>query len=257
MIRSFISLLFLGFIVYSCEDSNILRIKKSNEVEYVYYCQDGQDTLYSDVNVFYMSRLYSKYRLINGRINGVVYDYHKNGLINIKTHFIDGKAHGLNKVYNNKGTLLRKSVYIENKQVLFESFMIDTVFNLKRKLITSIVGEKYFFGGELITNSNDSIIRGVYASLIIPDTISLKDENIFNIKLNFPKVYENTAIVVGEFDKDLNCIDTVAYKQKNELKDEFNFKFTPDKKGYDFLIGYVEVPNRERIFFYNDFFVED
>jgi hypothetical protein len=234
-------------------------VQKNKDTLVIYDCIDGTDTLNSTVKVYYKSKLYSVYNLINGKIHGISHDYHENGKIHIQTHFKNGYAHGMNMVYNRNGILLRESLYIENKLVLFRSYMIDTVYNLHRERLTSFVGEEPFFAGEIIKNSEDSIITGVYSNLTIPDTLLLHVKEKLNVQLYLPKVNSNNImeVLIGKFDSNLNCKDTIYYISEKKTQAELNFEFLPQKIGYDFLLGYVQIPNKEKIYFFDDFYTTE
>ncbi len=247
-------LIYLSF--YSCTQDNIVVLKKNDDVLYKYHCKEGKDTLNSTVYKYYFSKIYSKSQLVNGQLNGLAYDYHQNGAVRIITHFQKGDAHGLNKVFAKNGTLLRQSIYIHNKQVLFESFMIDTIDNFRRRKITSISGKKEAFGGELISDSNGKILQGVYARINIPDTLTLEKSYNLDIDFTVGSSVKECKIVIGEFDRTLNCIDTSLYVQLKNLDKKHVYKYRPLNKGYNFIIGYILIPGYSlRIFFYDDFYV--
>jgi hypothetical protein len=253
--------LFIIIIISSCNNNEVI-FKKTEDLVIKYKCVDKNDTLNSIKYVYYKTTLTSQTILINGKKNGPVIDYYMNGEIKIITNYLNNKAYGLNKVYNERGQLIRRSVYIDDKQVLFEKREGNEekpMFRIKR---IAIINDKNNWAGELLlrkanTNSNEIEKDGLFVSMNIEDTIIKLRETPVSLEFTFPTNQLKSKILIGKFDKSLNCTDTIYYSYQDTINDYLSFNYIPEYTGYNFLVGRMSITDQlnEDIYFFTDFFV--
>ncbi len=257
-------IVFISFL--SCNNDYDIIVQKDNGVIYKYRCLHGKDTANSTRYRFYNTYLVSQSTFISGKLDGSVIDYYPDGLINIVTNYRNGKAHGVNKVFNEYGTLIRRSLYIQNKQVLFESTMENSQHeSLRRKKLIAFVYNQTKWAGEKYTVLNDSSLsmgsyQGMYVEVMVDDTIPSKTIIEIDLDITFPTLIYNPEILIGEFDKTLACTDTVFYIKLDSVYDFFSFNYESLKTGNDYLTGRLSVPDsimKEDIYFFKGFYVEE
>lgn len=180
-VKRILVIIIVGVSIVSCRENYDLVIKKESGIIDKYICESGKDTLNCLRFRFKESKLFSKTKYNNGNIDGSVIHYFPNGKIRNITNYSNGIVQGVNIVYNESGRLIRKSFYVKNKQVLFESIMINEEETIIRNRILNLSGNAERFAGELYTNINEFNelskynYRGVYVVIDINDTISINE----------------------------------------------------------------------------------
>jgi len=120
----FFVLVIIGII--SCDNNYDVVVRMENGVICKYKCKQDTDTTDCTKYCFYNNNLISQSTYVDGKLNGSAIDYYPDGLIYILMNYHNDKKHGIKKVFDEYGTLLRRSLYLQDKQVLFESTMINT-----------------------------------------------------------------------------------------------------------------------------------
>ena len=273
--RIIIGTVIMLLMLESCDNTYDLIIKQSDGTTKKFICRNDADTLNSTVYRFYDWLLISKWTYVNGKIEGSMFNYHADGTINIITNFINDTVHGINKVYNDSGNLIRRSFYIKNKQVLFESIMINEDFPnvIRKKIQHKNKSNKVIWAGDIfldknnlptnigiITDKMDSIIadyKGMYVDIIIDDTIAINNDYNVILDITLPNIYYSPEIIIGEFDVNMLCYDTIFYTKSDSIGGNVNFKFHPSVLGNNYLIGRLNSfdSQNDDIYFFKGFYV--
>ena len=267
--KSLFTIISLIALLSSCQNNFDVKVTHSDGTVCKFKCKNGKDTATSIRYCYYKSFLLSKTTFINGKREGSVIDYYPNGRIRIITNYQNDKADGINKVFNEDGELIRRSLYIDDKQVLFESIMVNTEDPIKRRKLVTSINHQIKWAGELYTNLNDELIavaklnigeyQGMYVKVIIDDTLYLEKETIVKLEVTFPAIIPDSKITIGEFDKTLTCIDTLVCIEPDSLEKSYSFRYTPKKTGNDYIIGNLTVPHyilKDTIYFFKGFYVK-
>lgn len=270
--KYFFLLTIIVFCLSCGNDEFDVIVKQSNGIVYKYKCKNGKDTSNCVKYRYYKSLLVSKVTIVNSKKEGIAIDYYPNGAINIISSFRNNKAHGINKVFNDQGGLLRRSFYVNNKQVLFESIMENAKDSIVRKKIIRKSSDQGVWAGELYTDfsgnplsvgeiiENEKVIgdyQGMYVEINIDDTINLRKDTIIELKITYPGTILKPIILVGEFDRSLKCIDTIHYASLDSVKDTYYFMYTPHSVGDNYLIGKLSSPKNLAtvdLFFFKGFY---
>jgi len=260
--KSSIIIFLLIFILASCENNFDVIVEQSNGIVYKYKCKKNKDTLNSDKYSFYNSVLLSKSQLLNGELDGTVYDYYPDGKVKITSNFTKGIANGVNKVYNEDGVLLRRSLYIDNKQVLFEETKVNYEIGLRRKKLIKRPFNDGLWAGEIYERMSDTskslIYKGVYVDVLSEDTITFGQSITVKLRFTLPAVTKNPQILVGQFNKNLTCIDTIIYAIPDSAGKVFSFSYFPKKIGNNYLLGSFSAPEylNTDIFFFKGIYIK-
>ncbi len=261
----------LIIILSSCENRFDVKIKHSDGTICKFICKNDKDTLNSTRYCYYNSLLTSKTTFVNGKREGSVIDYYPNGNIHIITNYRNNRAQGVNKVFNEQGELIRRSFYINNKQVLFESIMVNTDDSIKRKKIVILrKNREAKWAGELYTNLDDEPVtvaslnigdyQGMYVDVIVDDTLQLGKEATVKLKITFPVTIPEPEILTGEFDRSLTCIDTLLYVKLDSLGRDYAFSYIPKRPGNNYILGELIVPDnllKDKVYFFRGFYVKE
>lgn len=159
--KNVILLLLLIVIISSCSDFDVI-VRLSDDMVYKYKCQKGNDTANSIRYLYYKSLLLSKAPLVDGKLEGSVINYFTNGQIRIITNYKNNQANGVNIVYNEDGKVIRRSLYIDDKQVIYESIMRSEDKPIGRKKVYASIDNEVIPAGELYYNLSDSNVLGDY-----------------------------------------------------------------------------------------------
>ena len=262
----------------SCNYQYDVVVEQTDGTTKKFKCKNGKDTLNSTVFRFYEWILVSKWNYVDGKKEGSIIDYYPDGTINIISNCVNDLAHGVNKVYDSTGTLIRRSFYIKNKQVLFEQFLMENV-NFpgiyKSKLVHINKDDEQIWAGELYVDENNkpTIVgyqfykgkpdsaeyKGMYVNIDVKDTLNINEEYTLKLDITLPKIVYHPEILIGEFDKELTCIDTNYYAKSYSVGDSFTFKFRPNKQGNNYLIGRLSNIDglvKDDIYFFDGFYVK-
>ena len=257
------SLIFIAALIISmtsCNSSFDVIVHKSNDVVFKYKCESGKDTLNSVRYVYYKSLLRIKVPLKDGKIDGTVINYYPDGGIDLITNYRNGIAQGINKKFSENGTLMRKSMYINNRQVLFENRMINSERTINRRKLYYRINNKQTWGGELYSYINDSLgkgkYKGMYIDMFIDETIAYATPTPVELKFTLPETSYDPKILIGDFDENLNCIDTIYFANPDSVYDQIFFDYQPDKTGNNYLIGKMVFPEFLDIYFFEGFYVK-
>jgi len=259
----------------SCDNKYDVESKQADGTIHKFKCKDGKDTSNSTCYRYYDWVLVSKKDYVNGKVEGSVIDYFPDGTIKIITNYINDTVHGINKVYSDSGTLLRRSFYIKNKQVLFETGIVNGDFPgiFRKKITYKNINNELIWAGELYLDQNnepksvgfimtkpDSLVyKGMYVNILIDDTINLDNNCTVGLDITLPKIVYQPELLFGEFDKELKCIDTIYYAKPDSVEDSFTFKFRPNKQGNNYLIGRlsnIDKLIKDDIYFFKGFYVK-
>jgi len=274
-IKYWFAIITLSLIFESCNYQYDVVVEQTDGTTKKFKCKNGKDTLNSTVFRFYEWILVSKWNYVDGKKEGSLIYYHPDGTIKTITNFINDTVHGINKVYSDSGTLVRRSFYIKNKQTLFETGMVNKNFPgiFRKKIIYKNKNNEFIWAGELYLDQNneptsvgfimtktDSLDnKGMYVIIIINDTINLDNDCTVELDITLPKIVYNPEILIGEFDKELTCIDTTYYTKPDSIGDRFTFKFRPKKQGNNYLIGRlsnIDELVKDDIYFFKGFYVK-
>lgn len=271
--------IFFVLLHISCSHNDYdVILNQSDGTTKKFKCKNGKDTLNSHVYRYYDWVLVGEWSYKDGKKEGSVIDYHPNGNINLVTNYINDTAHGLNMVYNDSGNLIRRSFYLKNKQFLFESEMVNELMpDITRKTIVyKDENGKVNWAGELFINKDDEPTsvghfhhisntdtipideyKGMYVNIEINDTLEVQPEYLVSLNITLPKTVYYPEILIGEFDKQLNCIDTICYSKPDSIVDNFTFKFQHQKSGNNYLIGRLNNTDivKSDIYFFKGFYI--
>ena len=265
--------LFFSLIVIlsSCENRFDVKSIHSDGTVCKFICENDKDTSNSVRYCYYKSLLISKTTFVDGKKEGSVIDYYPNGNIHIITNYRNNRAQGVNKVFNEQGELIRRSFYINDKQVLFESIMVNTDDPIKRKKIIILRdNRKAKWAGELYTNLDNEPVtvaglnigdyQGMYVEVKVDDTLKLGKEATVRLKITFPVTIPDPEILIGEFDRSLTCIDTSFYVKLDSLGKDYAFNYLPERPGNNYILGKLTVPDnllKDPIYFFRGFYVKE
>ena len=261
--RNYLAIVLLLVGISSCNNYDFV-LRQTDDIVIKYKCKHGKDTLNSKKYRFFKDVLISEATIVNGKVQGSVIDYFPNGKIRTLSYTWNSLPHGINKVYSNQGTLLRRSLYIEGKQVLFESRMVNSDKTVNRRKLVARINNDVIWAGEFYSNIDDTVIitnyKGMYVDLLIDDTISIEKEYKVELKVYLPIVMSSPEFIIGDFDKNLICIDTIEHIKQNNTKEAFFFNYKPPKTGNLFLVGKLVLPDnyiKEDIYFFKGFYVKE
>ncbi len=259
----------------SCDNKYDVAIEQTDGTTKKFKCKNGKDTLNSTVFRFYEWILVSEWNYVDGKKEGSLIDYHPDGTIKVITNYFNDTVHGINKVYNDSGTLVRRSFYIKNKQVLFETGMISEDFPgiFRKKITYENKSNELIWAGELyldqnneptsvgfiMTSTDSSDYKGMYVNILIDDTINLVNNCTVELDITLPEIVYHPEILIGEFDKELTCIDTTYYAKPDSVGNSFAFKFRANKQGNNYLIGRlsnIDELVKDDIYFFKGFYVK-
>jgi len=258
----------------SCDYKYDVVIEQTDGTTKKFECKNDKDTLNSTVFRFYEWILVSKWNYVDGKKEGSLINYHPDGTIKIITNYINDTVHGVNKVFNDSGTLVRRSFYIKNNQVLFESEMISEDFPgvYRKKIVHKNKNKELIWAGVLYLDQNnkptnvgsvktktDSLeYKGMYVDIAIEDTLNLLKEYSIGLNITLPATEYHSEILIGEFDINLKCVDTIYYAKPDSIVDKHTFRFQPVKSGNNYLIGRLNNLEivKDDIYFYKDFYVK-
>lgn len=247
----------------SCNDFDVI-VRQSDDLVYKYRCQKGNDTANSIRYAYYKSLLFSKTTFVDGKREGALFDYFPNGKIRIITIYKDGKANGVNKVFNEDDTLVRRSLYINDRRVLFESTQFNAAKTVGRKNIYMNFNNQGVWAGELYYNISDTSFlgdyRGMFVNIVIDDTVTLFNETLARLYITLPMGIYDPEILVGNFDENLICNDTLYYAKLDSVSNFLYFSFIPKRLYNNFLVGRLSLPDKyteEDIYFFQGFFVSN
>jgi hypothetical protein len=254
----------------SCQYSSEVKTENSDGSVCIFKCKEGKDTLNSTRYCYYKSLLISETTFVNGKKEGAVIDYYPNGNIHIITCYRNGKANGVNKVFNEEGMMLRRSLYIDDIQVLFEGIMTNTEYPIERRQVFASINNHKIWAGELYTNLDGTPVsvgklnigefQGMYVNVIVKDTLSFNKKSLVKLEIILPKAINEREILVGNFDKSLKCIDTIFYKRSDSIDKHISFMYLPDRIGVNYIVGRLSDPSntiKNDIYFFKDFYVKE
>jgi hypothetical protein len=250
----------------SCTSSNYdVTLNRPNGITSKFKCRIGKDTLNSTRYDFYNSVLLAEVPYINGNIEGTATDYYyTNGNVNSIMSYKNNKANGIAKKFAENGNPLGRNLFINGKQVLFEKIQTNVELPVDRKTMLNLLltngnqwaGEKYIVTDEEELRMGE--YTGIYADIIINDTVSLFNETEVIVKFTFPKRADSSTVLIGDFDKSLNCNDTVYYNTAFTLPDSISFTITHEKPGNQYMVGSFKAPALapETIYFFKGYYVK-
>jgi hypothetical protein len=252
-------------IQFSCTNYDYdVIIKKPNGIVTKFKCKNGKDTLNSTRYDFYNSTLLAQIPYVNGDMEGTVINYYTNGNVNSIISYKNNKANGVTKKFTKNGNFLGKVLYIDDEHILFEKVETNAELPVDRKRMLNLLltkgnqwaGEKYIVTDEEELSMGE--YTGIYADIIINDTVSLFNETEVIVKFTFPKRADSSTVLIGDFDKSLNCNDTVYYNTAFTLPDSISFTITHEKLGNQYMVGYFKAPALapETIYFFKGFYVK-
>lgn len=205
----------------------------------------------------------------NNLLDGNVLDYYKNGQLNIITPYVADTLFGVNKVFAEDGELVRKSLYIDGKQVLFEQLFINRDLGMKKNEIYEVDNGKGDKVGQIVYE-NGKIKKdwSLYCFMQLDDTVSSKREYFVEIEAitEWEDGYLEADIYqLNRNAKELDNSKIINIRSKT-LKSGFTIK--PCNLGINILLGraYIKkdtIINGEAntlkliVPFYKEFYVTD
>lgn len=274
-IKWWFAIITLSLIFESCNYQYDVVVEQIDGTTKKFKCKNGKDTLNSTVYRFYDWILVEKWNYVNGKKEGSLITYHPDGTIKIITNYISDTVHGVNKVYDSTGALIRRSFYIKNKQVLFEQLSMENENfpdTYKRKLVHKNKDNELIWAGELFLDKSgnptnvgyymsetDSVeYKGMYANINVKDTLQLDLTYSLRLYVTIPKMVEYPEILIGEFDKNLNCLDTIYFAKPNYVISTYDFSYRPNKVGNNYILGRFSSPQLadQSMYFFDDFYVK-
>jgi len=113
--------------------------------------------------------------------------------------------------------------------------------------------------GFIMTSTDSSDYKGMYVNILIDDTINLVNNCTVELDITLPEIVYHPDILIGEFDKELTCIDTTYYAKPDSVGNSFAFKFRANKQGNNYLIGRlsnIDELVKDDIYFFKGFYVK-
>ncbi|TAJ05748.1 hypothetical protein DMA11_23290 [Marinilabiliaceae bacterium JC017] len=185
----------------------------------------------------------------DGEINGKVVYYHRNGNIKEIDSFKNGKLHGIVNVHNEFGNKIRRYLYLEGEQIVFQ----DIFYNPEHKLVKienyNLLGDKPIKNGLLIQDFQGNVIKekSLFYKIHLQDTISNNSSIrgvIFMYLSGCSGCYADVSI--GTFNEDFSKVED-CYLRDCNITDSVNFRISIDEysKGDNLLLGKMIIKNSE------------
>jgi hypothetical protein len=204
---------------------------------------------------------------MKGLLDGNVLDYYESGQLNIITHYLADTVFGINKVFAEDGELMRRSLYIQGNQKLFEQLFINKDLNMKKMELYKVEKGKGDKVGQIVYE-NGIVKNGwsLYCLVNLNDTMIFKKE--YSIELEALTDWKDGYLEANiyQLNRNLHFIDSTKMIKAESKSLKLKFKITPDNLGYNLILGKALIKKdtiingkentlRLEVPFYNEFFV--
>jgi len=217
-----IQFIFIVIVIIGCKQNTIIEsFYPDGELKEKKILNSKNDTLnYLSYHYYLEGGLSNVIKYVNGLREGKYTTYFKNGNINTNSTYKGGKLNGIVHVFNDDGSNLRESYYVDGKQVIYSEFYIANSGLFEKQVFNTVIDGVAYPIGQLVKRNNKvQPDMSFYATISGSDTLTVLPYP-FILEIFVPNEDVNFEISFGKPDKYLKLIevDTSFISQSSRIE---------------------------------------
>jgi len=243
-------------VMVSCNNANVneqFTYYESGKIKehYVFPDKASMETMsdYSGFRYEEDGSIHTRWTFRNGKIDGEAVGYHPSGRIFVVQTFKDGVEHGVTRIYDAEGKPVYRCLHFGGVQVIIEEWQYAWDYNV---LKSHLYPDPECFG-QLVFTPDGKLVeeKSYYYTLSAPDTIDVGKIYPLHIEMVFGvfgvqkhDIYVDRA-VFGDFDTTFIAHDRSKFTYLKSHDNKLTYSFLPQDSGRQFVVGVVNVKDRE------------